>query len=278
MAANTDLLMLVGDPGTATTLASPGYTTGGTTLTVGSTTNWPTTTGITFAIDEAEVVAGQEVRKDGTYNEYVGTVNSGTGITNVDWVRGVGDRDYAAGPLTRVYIPVSAERENRIVTWGLTHADQDGTLKAGAVDATTVLADGIVTNAKLSTTAGELGGAWQTWTPTFTGFSADPAGGTYYYRRVGKDIVAVINMPSAGTSNATGFTISAPVAARNIVGAQWQGSGQGKDNGLGIATPVLIRILAGTSTFDIFKDWTGTTWTNSGQKQLISATITYEAA
>ncbi len=102
-----------------------------------------------FAIDEAEVVNGVEVQVAGTYNEYVGTVASGTGITNVAWVLGSGDRNYASGALTRVYIPVSAERENRIVEWGLVHADQDGTLKAGAVDNAAVLAIDVVETAKI---------------------------------------------------------------------------------------------------------------------------------
>jgi hypothetical protein len=125
--AATDLLMEVGDPGTATSLSAPGYTAGGTSVTVGSTTGWPTATGVIFAIDEAEVVNGEEVQVAGTYNEYAGNVASGTSVTTVSWQRGVGDRNYAAGALTRVYIPVSAERENRIVEWGVNEHNQDGT-------------------------------------------------------------------------------------------------------------------------------------------------------
>ena len=56
--------------------------------------------------------------------------------------------------------------------------DNDGTLKAGAV-----------TNAKLSTTAGEPGGAWKAWTPTFTGLTVG-AGGTLTcaYTQIGKTV------------------------------------------------------------------------------------------
>jgi hypothetical protein len=118
MAANAnDLFMEVGSPGTATTLSSPGYESGvSTAVTVGSTSNWPTTTGIIFAIDEATVDSdGNEVRVDGTYNEFEGVVASATSVTGVDYVGGDAERTYAAGALTRVYIPVSAERENRIV-------------------------------------------------------------------------------------------------------------------------------------------------------------------
>lgn len=119
--------------------------------------------------------------------------------------------------------------------------------------------------------------AMQTWSPTFTGFSANPTG-TYYYVQIGKVVIVSINMSAAGTSNTTTFSISAPVTARTISGAQWQSAGQGKDNGAGITTPVLVRINSGSSTINVFKDWTGTAWTASGDKQLLSATLIYEAA
>ena len=44
MASRDDKYQYVGNPGTATTLSAPGYTAGGTSMTVGSTTNWPTLT------------------------------------------------------------------------------------------------------------------------------------------------------------------------------------------------------------------------------------------
>lgn len=127
-AAATDLLQKVGGaPGTATTLSAPGYTIGNTSINVGSTSNWSTDTGITFCIDTVSIVNGVEVRDAGSYNEYVGTATSGTQITNVSWVAGSGDRNYSAGATTRVYVGVSANRENRLVTWGTTEHNQNGT-------------------------------------------------------------------------------------------------------------------------------------------------------
>lgn len=123
-----DLLVEVGDPGTATTL-SANYTPADTSVTVASTSNWPSTgKAVVFAIDSATVVDGKEVQTSGTYCEFEGTVASATSITNVDYKRGSGDQNFAAGALTRVYIPVSSERENRIVTWGgVEHSTADGT-------------------------------------------------------------------------------------------------------------------------------------------------------
>lgn len=120
-AAATDKLMEVGIA-TATTLDA-NYTINDTSITVASTSGWPTATGVAFAID---VVDSAGVQIPGTYNEYVGVVSSATSITSVDHMNGT-DRNYSAGATTRVYIPVTAERENRIVEWGVVQHKQDGT-------------------------------------------------------------------------------------------------------------------------------------------------------
>lgn len=158
--AATDLLVEVGDPGSATTLDS-NYTINDSTVTVVSTTNWPATgKAVIFAIDEAEVINGEESQIAGTYNEFEGTVASATSISNVNWQRGSGDRNYTAGSLTRVYIPVSAERENRIVEWGEaehnkadgTHTDitADSVTSTGTVQGATVVATGDIQHRSVS--------------------------------------------------------------------------------------------------------------------------------
>lgn len=130
-AAYTDLFTEVGDPGTATTLSSPGYTSGvSTTITVGSTSGWPTATGVIFVIDEVSTVDGVEVRTDGTYNEYSGTVTNGTLISNVTWERGDGNRNYPAGATTRVYIGLANEWGNRMAQGMVVAHAQDGKLAA----------------------------------------------------------------------------------------------------------------------------------------------------
>lgn len=144
-AAATDKFVEVGDPGSATTLDG-NYTVGDSSIIVVSTTNWPTATGVVFAIDEVTTENGEQVRTPGTYNVYQGTVASSTSITNVSHISGTGtDRNYTAGTSTRVYIVVSSEIQNRLVNGILTHADQDGTLKAGAVDNAAVLSSDVVT-------------------------------------------------------------------------------------------------------------------------------------
>lgn len=140
-----DYFQKVGDA-TVTTLAAPGKALGATSITVGSTTNYPTDTGVTIAIRVVDS-AGELVT--GTYTEYVGTITSGTSAAiNGTPVYG-SDQVYAAGSTTQVYIGLSKYAHNRLVDGLLVAHDQDGTLKAGAVDVAAVLASDVVTTAKI---------------------------------------------------------------------------------------------------------------------------------
>lgn len=131
-AAATDYLTHVGSPGTATTLAAPGHTIAGASITVGSTSNWPTDTGAIFAMDTVKLVNGVETRVAGTYTEWEAVVSSATSITGMVLRYGT-DQNYPAGSTTRVYIPVSSSRENRLVDGLLVAHNQDGTHKANMV-------------------------------------------------------------------------------------------------------------------------------------------------
>lgn len=149
-ALSTDKFKKVGNPGTATSLSAPGYTAGATSINVASTTNWPADTGMTFCMYEVTTVGTETVMTAGTYNEYDGVVTGATSIGSLSHVAGSGtDRNYAAGTGTVVTIMVTAGRENTLVDGLLVSHNQDGTLKAGAVDAAAVLADNVVETAKI---------------------------------------------------------------------------------------------------------------------------------
>jgi hypothetical protein len=139
-AASSDYFTHVGQPGTATTLAAPGHVIGGTSITVGSTTNWPTDTGVIFAVDTVTLVNGVEVRDPGSYTEWEGVVTGPTGIGSLVLREGT-DQNYPAGSTTRVYIPVASSRENRKVDGMLVAHNQDGTHKSGASYPLATIAD-----------------------------------------------------------------------------------------------------------------------------------------
>ena len=125
MASKNDYFKKVGRA-TATTLSSPGYTTGDTSINIGATTNWPTDTGVTFAIDE---VGSDGKRISGTYNVFNGKVSGAGQVSEVEYVGGDPNRNYSAGATTRVYILVSAYRDNKFTDGILVQHDQDGTHK-----------------------------------------------------------------------------------------------------------------------------------------------------
>ena len=205
MAAATDKLMEVGIA-TATTLDA-NYTINDTSITVASTSGWPTATGVAFAID---VVDSAGVQVPGTYNEYVGVVSSATSITSVDHVNGT-DRNYSAGATTRVYIPVSAERENRIVDWGLVEHDQDGT--HSAITATSITATtGTFTNLTIAGTASAEG-----WSALGATPNTVTANGNRSYDLVfnGTDLTDTI---TEGMRVRTARTVAAPIQCATFDG------------------------------------------------------------
>ena len=168
-AANTDYFTKVGNPGSATTLAAPGHTIGGTTFNVGSTANHPVDTGYIFAVDTVTITNGVAVRNPGSYTEWEGVVTSGTVIGSAVLRYGT-DQNYPAGATTRVYIPVASSKENRLVDGLVVSLNQNGSLKTSAVTtsltgatlpadtvATVSLTNGSVTGSKLSTSAISLG-------------------------------------------------------------------------------------------------------------------------
>lgn len=282
-ASNLDLFMEIGTPGTATTLSAPGYTIGNTSINIGSTANMPNATGVIISIDVAEVVNGEQVRVDGTYCEFAGTVASGTSVTNLSLKYGT-PQDYAAGALTRVYVTYSSERENRLAQGISVGHKQDGTHKpfvnADLVSTTNIIdsavttakiADASITNAKLSTATGEVGSAYQTYTATPGGFSGTPTT-TAKWAKVGKTVFGYIDIN--GTSNATSFTFLLPVAPVNTIDL-W---GRVMNNAVVSLTPGLIELTAGSTTANVYRDGGALAWTASGNKRLYNFGFSYETA
>lgn len=239
MAASTsDKFKKVGSS-TVTSLAAPGKALGATTITVGSTTNYPTDTGLVIAIrvvdSNGELVAG-------TYTEWGATVTSGTSLSiNATPVYG-SDQVYSAGSTTQVYLPVSSKAQNDLVDGILVSHNQDGTLKTNSVTTAAItdsnvttakiadsnvttakIADGAVTNAKLDTTAGEIGGASVAFTPVFIlvggASSVGNAVRTGGYIKTGKRIKFWAKFVLGTTTNFSGLTgvqVNFPIAASAV--------------------------------------------------------------
>lgn len=93
---------------------------------------------------------------------------------------------------------------------------KDGKLNTADSVVESSLTDGIVSNDKLKTGAGEPGGAWDTWNPTFTNLS----GGTLNYakyKEIGNKVSFRLKytLAGAGVSGAVDFTL--PVAMHSEI-------------------------------------------------------------
>lgn len=189
---------------TATTLSAPGYTIGDPTMNVGATTNYPTDTGFTYAVDEVD---SEGKRISGTYNIFRGVVTGGTQISSVVYVGGDPPRDYTAGATTRVYLPVSNKRENRLVDGILVHANQDGTLKDNSVG-TDQIQDAAVTPEKRSGGfyIGTIPGATMgsTGNKTITGVGFEPK------------LIRFTVMPSSNATGRTGYGVATADSQRAV--------------------------------------------------------------
>lgn len=118
-------------------------------------------------------------------------------------------------------------------------------------------------------------GIWIPWTPVYTGFSADPTAGAARFILLGKLVILIHHRTTAGTSNATGFTISLPVTAGGI---SRHGVARITDNGTVQTAMGLVEISTGAPTImTIFKDQAGAAFTASGGKNATFG-IEYEAA
>jgi hypothetical protein len=138
------------------------------------------------------------------------------------------------------------------------------------------IANGTVTNAKLSTAAGEPGGAWQTWTPTYTGFSAAPTGGTYRYKVVGKTVHVAVKTPNNGTSNSTSFTMTLPLTCANIPGMEWQCTLNNLVNNGSVVGPGFGYLGPNTNIIFFSINSAGAGWTASGGKRINGMYLVYE--
>lgn len=284
MAANvTDKFKKVG-ASTVTTLAAPGKALAATSINVGSTTNYPTDTGIVIAIrvvdSNGELVAG-------TYTEWRATVSSGTSLA-IEATPVLGsDQVYAAGTTTQVYIPASKNAQNELIDGILAEHKQDGThddVTATSVSTDTItektsaagvtidgllvkdsklatndsvvtanITDASVTNAKLATATGEPGGAWTTYTPTLSGRLNDSKWTkTCSYKQVGKTVFYKISLVASNATPMDGGSAEA-IVSLPVTSINW-----GSPINIGN-----VRILdSGTAAYYGHAEWASTSTIN----------------
>lgn len=168
---------------------------------------------------------------------------------------------------------------------------KDGKLNtANSVVATNITA-GILTNAMLSTTTGELGGPWTTWSPTWTNLTVGNGTTLYKYIQIGKTVHFRILVTFGSTSSIAGtVSFTPPVTIRTDYNLrQAIGITSFEDAGTASFTGVTRISDAGTTllqagiataggTYTGYSNLSSTipmTWTTGDQLMI---TGTYEAA
>lgn len=231
-----------------------------TSISCGALTGWPTATKVHFVIYTVDT-AGNKVAN--SQLDCTGIV-SGSSITNIVYKAGT-DNGNSIGAV--VEAAPTAAWANDLIDGELAHADQDGTLKAGAVDAAAVLADGVVTtakildanvtNAKLSTGSGQPGGAWTAWTPTWTNLTVGNGTNASTATRIGNTIHFKVKFTLGSTSSISGTPkVSLPFTSINYGAAYILKIADSVYYDLSATSPSL-GILLWTSTTDAELDLLG---------------------
>jgi len=145
-------------------------------------------------------------------------------------------------------------------------------------------------NDELNSVAGDIGGSWLSWTPTFANFTKGSATIVAKYTQIGKTVHFILSITLAADSSlGTSPTFTLPVTASSNYAAVGQsyGTGQFFDATAGLfsacanfssTTTALLRCEVSSGTYSVPTGISATvpfTWTTS---DAIYITGTYEAA
>lgn len=236
----------------------------------------------------------------GTYREFTVTSDVTLDLTGCHW-----DLD-GKGDITGVILRVYAIDDNGTLRWGIGYQGGFYYIRNTQDDTTAAninLPEEIYTNGNVATDNSPMrdvgwvkanftdaanewalteyhpnesaDGIWQDYgTPVFTGFSADPTNLLVRWTMHGNNVIYQYTYAAVGTSNATTYTMTAPIKAKD----QYQ-EGVGSyvyDNGVTLTSESLVNTQAGTNILDIYSDASGAGWTAANDKAS-TVKIVYEA-
>lgn len=237
----------------------------------------------------------------GTYRSYYVTADVTMDLTGCHW--GLDTKGNTTGSILRVY----AIDDNGTLRWGVGYQGGFRHIRNTQDDTTATninLPEEIFTNGNVATDNSPMldvgyiianftdstnewaitaycpsesaDGVWQPWTTTFSGFSVAPSITHSSWMQIGKTVY-LTQQTGNGTSNATTFTLTAPLKAQAAVAGQ--GNGYLVNNGATLSAAqagAVTSTTASSVTLDVRRDPLGTAWTNANGKRA-NITLFYEA-
>lgn len=115
---------------------------------------------------------------------------------------------------------------------------------------------------------------WFAYTPTITGFSADPTDLVSRFKLDGTTCTLVLGTATPGTSDATTLTYSLPIQSEILPNEVWVGPAFLVDNGAPVTG--VCKIPSGSSVANFYLDYAETGFTGSGDKAVGALQMIYE--
>jgi len=117
---------------------------------------------------------------------------------------------------------------------------------------------------------------WFNYTPTITGFSANPANPISKFKLDGTACTVVHRNTALGTSNSGAYTVTAPITSKTISNMHWWGSvNNAVDNSANVTTTGAAELTSNSTTITLTKSAATGGWTTSNGKAA-DFTIIYE--
>lgn len=117
------------------------------------------------------------------------------------------------------------------------------------------------------------------FTTSPTGFSAAPTNTVNQFMLTGKWAEVFIRQATAGTSNATTFTMTLPLTSKTLTNAVWGVVVvEAIDAGAVTSSPAVGFVNSNSSTLTLYKSAAQAAWTNSGNKAAGALTLRYPIA
>jgi parallel beta-helix repeat protein len=112
-----------------------------------------------------------------------------------------------------------------------------------------------------------------TFTPAYSGFSANPSG-TMYYTKVGQMVSVSYIASAGGTSNATTFTMTLPFEGNASMSSQYYCVGSYVNGGV-TSGPGIIEVVQSSTTANIYPSGALSTWGATLGKYVVAMAFTY---